>query len=221
MLQRFVTFGVWTLVGGSLMLLALRLLPAPLTAPPGVQALAPEAPPPASLTRLFGQSTVEAPPLVATPTDGRFRLLGVVAPREAGLQTAQGVALLSIDGGPPKAYRVGQVIDGEMRLLAVEAGAVGLGQNGVIAVQLQLQAPPAAATGSLPPPALGPLGATMQMPQAAAYPQGPPAMPLRVNPPDQPLPIRNIDVPMPAMEDRSPDSTGPRRPPAIPNVQSR
>jgi general secretion pathway protein C len=213
MLQRFVTFGVWTLVGGSLMLLALKLLPSPLTAPPGVQALAPEAPPPASLSRLFGQSTLEAPPLVATPTDGRFRLLGVVAPRDAGLQTAQGVALLSIDGGPPKAYRVGQVVDGEMRLLAVEAGAAGLGQNGVIAVQLQLQTPPAAATGSLPP-ALGSQVAPMPA-------QMPPGMPLRVSPPDLQPPTRNIEVPMPAMEDRSPDSTGPRRPPAIPNVQSR
>ena len=71
MLQRFVTFGVWALVGGSAMLLALRLLPTPLTAPPGVQALAPEAPPPASLTRLFGQAAAEAPAPVAAPTSAR------------------------------------------------------------------------------------------------------------------------------------------------------
>ena len=219
MLQRFVTFGVWALVGGSAMLLALRLLPTPLTAPPGVQALAPEAPPPASLTRLFGQAAAEAPPPVAAPSDGRFRLLGVVAPREAGLQTAQGVALLSVDGGPPKAFRVGQVVEGGLRLLAVEAGAAGLGQNGVISVQLQLQAPPAAATGSLPPPALGPMGAGMPLPVQA--PQVMPSIPLRVSPPDLQPPTRTMDVPMPAMEERSPDSTGPRRPPAIPNVQVR
>jgi general secretion pathway protein C len=193
-------------VGGGAMLLAVKLLPTPLTAPAGAQGLAPEAAPPAALSRLFGQTAVDAPAPVLAPSDGRFRLLGVVAPREPGLQTAQGVALLSIDGGPPKAFRVGQVVDGGMRLLAVEAGAVGLGQNGVIAVQLQLQSPPPAATGSLPPPTLGPQGAPM---------------PLRAGPPDMQPPTRNITVPMPAMEERSPDSTGPRRPPTAPNVQSR
>lgn len=194
MLQRLITLTVWALVGWTALTLALRLLPSALQAPAGAQALAPEAPPPASLSRLFGAPPPEGTTAVAAPpADSRFRLIGVVAPRQARLQTEQGVALLSIDGGPAKAYRVGQQVDGELRLLAVEAHAVGLGQGGVIQIQLQLPPPSPAATGSLAP--------TMQIGAAPPVQQ----------PPQQPYP----NVPMPSVPEQPVpgDPSGPRRAP--------
>jgi len=202
MLQRLITLTVWALVGWTAMALGLRLLPAPLTAPAGALALAPESPPPAQLTRLFGAAPVQTSAAAPLPAaDSRFRLLGIVAPRLASLQTEQGVALITVDGGPPKAFRVGDVVDGAMRLLAVERHAVGLGQGGVIQVQLQLQAPPEAATGQLPPAA-----------QLAVQPP-----PLQRALPPATAPV-SPSVPMPTMGllQRGSDEPGPQRvPPSL------
>lgn len=186
MLQRLITLAVWALLGWTLMLLLLRLLPAPLQTQ--APALAPEAPPPASLSRLFGTQAAPAEqPLAAVPGNARYRLIGVVAPRSAQLQSERGVALLTIDGGPAKAYRVGDLVDGELRLLAVEPRAVGLGQAGVVQIQLSLSELPAASTGSLP-----------ALPGPA-------------------VPMPAIPVPQPPGEQQEPpeqpDSAGPRRPP--------
>ncbi len=192
MLQRLITLAVWGLVGWTLMLLLLRLLPVPLQAPAGTQALAPAAAAPASLTRLFGETVVAAAPsTAAVESDGRLRLLGVVAPRSAQLQNERGVALLTIDGGPPRAYRVGERVDGGLRLLTVERDSVGLGESGSVQLQLRLPpGPPPAATGSLPaavsmqlaPPPPPPMQAAPQeaYERAAGDPAGP-----RRQPPEQ------------------------------------
>lgn len=187
MLQRLITLAVWALLGWTLMLLLLRLLPSPLQSPS--QALAPEAPPPASLSRLFGANAAPAAPVAAPPSNNRYRLIGVVAPRSAQLQSERGVALLSIDGGPAKAFRVGDLVDGELRLLAVESRAVGLGQAGVVQVQLSLSELPAASTGTLP----GLPGPSVPMPAMPPQPQQP-------EPGEQPAPL---------------DPAGPRRPPPL------
>ena len=187
MLQRLITLAVWALLGWTLMLLLLRLLPSPLQTQ--APALAPEAPPPASLSRLFGSKPAPAEqPVAALPGNARYRLIGVVAPRSAQLQSERGVALLTIDGGPAKAYRVGDWVDGELRLLAVEPRAVGLGQAGVVQIQLSLSELPAASTGSLP----GLPGPAVPMPAI-------PALPVQQQPTEQ--------------REEQPDPAGPRRPP--------
>lgn len=86
----------------------------------------------------------------AATLSARLKLLGVIAPRSG---TDQGVALLSIDGKPARAVRVGGVIDGDMTLLAInQRGAqIGPGQGPVL-VSLDLPALPSPSTGSLPPP---------------------------------------------------------------------
>ena len=202
MLQRLITLTVWALVGWTAMALALRLMPAPLNAPAGAQALAPEPPPPAQLARLFGAAPVETAATAPVPAaDSRFRLLGIVAPRQASLQTEQGVALITVDGGPPKAFRVGQLVDGALRLLSVERHAVGLGQDRVVQVQLQLQAPPAAATGQLPPVA------QLAVPPAP-YAQG--AQPLAA-PGSPSVPMPQMPQSPDAMPGRGGDEAGPRR----------
>ena len=53
----------------------------------------------------------------------RIRLLGVVAPRDATAVKARGgVALLAVDGKPPRPYRVGARLDGDLMLQAVGLG---------------------------------------------------------------------------------------------------
>ncbi len=86
----------------------------------------------------------------------RLRLLGVVAPRQEGDRT--GVALLSIDGKPPRAVRVGGVIDGETVLLSLTQRGASIGPSGgPAAATLDLPLLPPPSTGALPPPT----GATM------------------------------------------------------------
>ncbi len=185
MLHRLITLAVWALLGWTLLFLLLRLLPAPLQQP--AQAVAPGAPAPASLSRLFGSAPLALDAgLPPPPASTRFQLLGVVAPRGPAQRGEAGVALLAIDGGPPRSYRVGDWVDGELRLLSVESHGVGLGQGQQVQMQLSLPPLAAAATGTLPgaAPVLAPV----------------------VTPPPPP--------PMPTAQDREPpEDGGPRRPP--------
>ena len=80
------------------------------------------------LTRLLG---VDPAPVVAAAApepaaDARFKLVGVVSPRSP--QAArEGLALIAVDGKPPRAYRVGAVVDGPNVLQAVNARGATLG----------------------------------------------------------------------------------------------
>jgi len=145
MWARWSTFLVWALVAASAVFWGLKLAASPLSAPP---------------------QTVLAQ---ATPGAGGdwSPLIGVVAPRAAAARS-QGVALIAVDGKPPRAYRVGAVIDGEHVLQAVQARAVAIGpRQGPATIALQL--------APLPPPATG-------VPAAAGVnPGGPVIVPPPVN----------------------------------------
>lgn len=199
MRERLVTFLVWALVGCSAGVLALRLWPAPpASAVPlvgGERLLAP------SLDRLLGPSApapaAEQPQ--AAPADARFQLLGLVAARQAEQQGREGLALIAVDGGTPRSLRVGQALEGDLQLLRVEPTGVSLGRQGVVQVQLRLDPPAVAATGSLPSLSLVPgapagfpagMGAAAQpVPQEAA-PFVPPAHSGPMPPPGGNLPRR-------------------------------
>lgn len=182
MMERFAALLVWTLVGFSAALLGLRLLPQPLRAP--AQAVLPDGPAAVSVERLFGRAETAATPMAA-PADSRFKLLGLVAARRAEEQDRDGLALISIDGGPPRAVRVGQVVDGDLKVLKVEAQTVSLGRDGVVRVQLRAEALPAATQGQLPPPTgLSPMPAPAMQPAPTL--QAPPApMPNQFGPAPQ------------------------------------
>lgn len=130
----------------------------------------------ADLSRLFGAEPAPAQPDAAAPPPpeaSRFQLIGVAAPR-AGAAPDEGVALIAVDGKPPRAFRVGRVVDGEQVLLAVHARGAAVGpRNGSATLHLEL--PP------LPPPATG-------VPVAAA-PLAPAAQPMPM--PGVPLPQAN------------------------------
>jgi hypothetical protein len=86
----------------------------------------------------------------APATDARFALIGVVNPK-AAQAAREGLALIAVDGKPPRAYRVGAVIEGTHVLKAVSARGATLGlKDGGASVALSIAPLAAAATGTLP-----------------------------------------------------------------------
>jgi general secretion pathway protein C len=152
MLTRLSTFAVWAAVAACAVFWGLRLFVKPQPAPPQAAVAAVAAPVGSDLTRLLGADpvVVTAPTAVAVP-DPRFRLLGVVSPR-AARSADEGLALIAIDDRPPRAYRVGAVVEGQTVLQSVGPRGASLGPRGGVAlVALELAPPAAAATRSLPP----------------------------------------------------------------------
>lgn len=156
MASRWLAFLVWAALGGSATAWLLNLSARPLGVP--AHAIAVDTAPSlrSDLTRLFGKpapEAVAAAPPAAAPASDRFRLIGVVAPAGAGKPVAA-LALIAVDGKPPRAFRVGAAIDGDAVLQAVRARAVDIGPGGgPPTVTLELAPLGAAATGTLPPAA--------------------------------------------------------------------
>jgi general secretion pathway protein C len=94
--------------------------------------------------------------------------------------------------GVPRTVRVGAVLDGELRLLAVNRRSASLGQGGVVSLTLQIMPAAPAATGSLQPAAPSPVvlgGAPMMAPGLPAQmPTMPPPMPPAPPQMQEPLP---------------------------------
>lgn len=113
--------------------------------------------PAADPARVLGSVAAAAPagtadePEADDDAEGRFVLLGVVAGRGAGA-AREGIALLSVDGKPPRAYRVGQRIEGEQVVQSVGPRSVQIGPRGGPA-QVALELPPPAATATRGAPA--------------------------------------------------------------------
>jgi general secretion pathway protein C len=156
MSARWATFLVWALVAASAAAWGLKLFVTAPAAPSQVAVAGPSQLPRGDITRVLG---ADAPPpvdasagetLASGPADARFQLVGVVAPR--GSETARGgVALIAVDGKPPKAFKVGAVVDGDNVLQAIRARGADLGpMGGRVAVALNIPPPAAPATGTLP-----------------------------------------------------------------------
>jgi general secretion pathway protein C len=149
---------VWALVAASAVFWGLRLFTKPSAAPPQTQVAELAGAARGDLTRVLG---ADAPPPQASAqaepsADARFNLVGVVSPR--GAATAGGVALISVDGKAPKAFKLGAVVDGQNVLQSVNARGASLGlRGGPVLVALNIPPPQAPATGQLPP--LGQQGA--------------------------------------------------------------
>jgi len=150
MLARLTTFWIWLLLGGSVAYWGLQLLTRPLGMPALVRPAAGAPAAAVDLVRLIGTDGVQVAAEAEAPST-RLRLLGVVAPKNAeAAEAGEGVALIDVDG-VARTVRVGAVVDGELRLLRVDARSAGLGRAGQAVTQtLQINMPSEPATGSLP-----------------------------------------------------------------------
>lgn len=154
MLPRIAAFVIWAAAAASVVYWVLQLWARPMAVPAHAVVVSAAGGFSGDPGRVLGADAPPGAPLAAAPqapADPRYRLIGVVAPRGAG---AAGVALIATDGKPPKAYRVGSAVDGELVLLAVRPRGASLGPRGQAAqVDLQLPVLPPAAAGMRPQPA--------------------------------------------------------------------
>ncbi|MBA4341544.1 MAG: general secretion pathway protein C [Methylibium sp.] len=169
---RLLSFFVWALLACSAVFWAMQLLARPLPVPAHALAAGDGAAPRGDLARLLGSTPANAAPepVLAAP-DARFRLLGVVSPKAgAAAHRGEGVALISVDGAPARAVRLGAAVDGDLQLLALDARSASLGQGGVTRMTLRLEEPAAAATGTPSTAVLVPAAAPIMMPPAVPAP---------------------------------------------------
>ena len=143
---------MWALVAGSALFWGFKLASRPLPVPAQAQVAEPGVAMRGDLSRLLG-ADAPAPVAAAAPTpavDARFSLIGVVSPK-ASQAAREGLALIAVDGKPPRAYRVGAVIEGTHVLKSVSARGAMLGlKDGDAQFGLSVAPLAAAATGSLP-----------------------------------------------------------------------
>lgn len=198
MLLRWLTLGVWAVVAASAVHWGLKVWVQAPAVPQAAQVADAGPAPRGDLSRLLG---VDAPVVTASAApepaaDARFNLIGVVSPK-AAQAVREGVALIAVDGKPPKAFRVGAVVHGPYVLQSVDARSASLGPRGGAALVALRLAPPAAAnTGTLPSGSNlngAPGSAPVTPPQAAPPTQIQPAQPISpaALPPSMPPMVRS------------------------------
>lgn len=161
---------VWLLVAGSAVHWGLRLLVQGRGVPSQAQTVGLAQALQGDANRLFARSTLAAAAPAASPARDRFRVHGVAASADAGW------ALMSVDGRPVRAYRIGAAVDPQWVVLSVAQRRIEIGPaGGPVAVSLDLPALPPAATGRLPAAAQAVQGPAMPMqPHTAEAPPGTP-----------------------------------------------
>lgn len=188
MTSRLLSLFIWLLVAASAAYWGLRLLVKPQAVPRQAVLAGASAAAVGDLSRLLGQAPVQA---MAQPAqvvaESRFRLVGVVAPRAGQAQgQASGLALISVDGKPPRTVGVGREIEPGLRLLSVSQRQADLGAGGSaprIALTLPMLAEPNRGRPAD--------GAALGLPLAPPPPGMPGAMPGQVQglPPNMPAAI--------------------------------
>jgi len=210
MVARLSAFVIWALVAATAVFWGLRLLVRAPAAPSYAVAVGDAAAVRADLSRVLGSAPVATAAQVAAPeVSSRFKLIGIMAPKGKQAEAApagSGVALIAVDGKPPKAFVVGSQLDGDMVLQSVSMRTASIGPaQGAASVKLELPPLPAAATGTLSPLTSGSAGPGM----AAA----PPTLP-------QPVPTRPglAPAPMPPAQAMPPQQQPVEAQPSLPMV---
>ena len=185
MIARVAAFLLWALAAGSAVFWGLRLAAQPLPVPAQAVPASVQVGSASAVSRMLGstapsEAAAPAPP----PASSRFRLVGVLAPVREG--AGPGVALISVDGKPARAYAIGARVEGDLMLQAARQRQVALGPAGGQPA-FTLEVP------RLPPPQTGVLAAATNaddddadepaMSQESAIPPRPSAPPPGVVPP--------------------------------------
>jgi general secretion pathway protein C len=89
------------------------------------------------VARLLGQADAQVEATATPDAASRFRLIGIIA---SG--SGRGVALVSIDGKPPKPYRQGSQLEEGWMLQSVEPRRIALATDAKAPVGLRLELPP-------------------------------------------------------------------------------
>ena len=214
MLARLSAFVIWALVGATVVFWGLRLLVRAASAPPYAMAVGDAAAARGDLSSLLGTAPIAAvaaaPSTLAPEAVSRFRLLGIAAPRTGAALAGRGVALIAVDGKLPKAFAVGARLDPDLVLESVSLRSVSIASSkGAPPIKLELPAPVAAATGSLPVTTPGGAVAPIGMPVPAYI--GQPLQPQHVLPQ-----APQLEAPPPMIPQASPGLVprqGPNPPP--------
>lgn len=137
MIARLSAFFVWAVLGLAIVYWGMALGLRSPAAPAQAVAVADAAAPRTDLSRLLGSTPAQAD-AAPTPDESRFKLLGLVAPKRVDGHEQEGVALISVDGGPPRTVRVGALVDGERQLLSINGNSVSIGRAGAPGLTLTL-----------------------------------------------------------------------------------
>jgi general secretion pathway protein C len=203
MFARLSAFVIWSLVGATAVFWAMRLAASPPQVPAYAVAVGNSAAVRGDLGRLFGVAPRPAagPQAAAPEASSRFKLLGVMAPRNPAVQAepGQGVALIAVDGKPARPYAVGARLDSDLVLQSVGLRTASLGPaQGGRSVVLELPKLPPPHSGVLPPagaPTIAPVqrttAAPLPSPGVMAPPQPPLPSPTLAPPPVIAPPIAN------------------------------
>jgi len=157
MIARLSAFVIWALVAAATVFWGMRLLvrPAPVPSHAVVVGDAPQLR--GDLSRLLGAEPVTAVAL-APEISSRFKLLGVMAAKPSPQGMTPGIALISIDGKPARAFVAGARIEDQLVLKDVSLRSASIGaESGGSSFVLEIPALPPPATGSLPRMAVDPV----------------------------------------------------------------
>jgi general secretion pathway protein C len=183
MIARLSAFVIWALVAAATVFWGARLLVRADPVPANAVVVSEAVQMRGDLSRLLGAEPVAAV-AVAPQMSTRFRLLGVMAAKPSPQGLTPGVALISIDGKPARAFTAGARIEDQLILRDVSLRSASIGAaEGAAAFVLEIPALPSPATGTLPkaatesmsqppPPSAAP--APVQRPAPGASPVAPP-----------------------------------------------
>jgi general secretion pathway protein C len=149
MVSRLTAFLVWAAVAASVAFWGLRLLARPTAAPAQTLPVSLEQATRGDMLRLFPAPLRSAMAAIEPALVSRFKLVGVIAPRDDA--SRDGVALIAVDGKPPRAYHVGSRLDRDLVLQSVNQRGASIGPaNGPTAGMLSAPTLPPPNIGSLP-----------------------------------------------------------------------
>ncbi|HET8869844.1 MAG TPA: hypothetical protein VFM48_05325 [Aquabacterium sp.] len=154
MASRILALIIWATVAASVAFWGLRWLARPAAVPANASAVSLDNAGRGDPHRLLVGPAKASGPAVDMGQNamlaGRIKLIGVVAPKNP--EDKGGVALVSIDGKPPRALHIGDIVDGDnvIRKLTQRNAEIGPA-SGPTVVSLDLPGLPPPATGTLPP----------------------------------------------------------------------